>query len=146
MASVVEYGGKADNYTWTQTKDDVTIIVPIPKGTRARDIACEIKPTLLKVQLKASPTHLINGELYDRCVTDDSTWSIDGDNMEIVLTKIPIEDEKKQWWKSVIKGDPEIDTELIEASKFLDESLLKKIKENKLQQKKEEEEKKRQSK
>jgi hypothetical protein len=49
-----------------------------------------------------------------------------------------VDDEKKTWWKSVIKGDPEIDTELIEASKFLDESLLKKIKENK-QQKKEEE-------
>lgn len=62
--------------------------------------------------------------------------------MEIVLTKIPIDDEKKCWWKSVIVGDPEIDTELIEASKYLDESLIKKIKENKAQKAKEESEKK----
>jgi len=139
---VVDYGGEADNYKWTQTKDDVTVTVPIPKGTKARDIACEIKPTVLKLQLKASPTPLISGELYDRVVTDDSTWSIDGETLEIVLTKIPIDDEKKCWWKSVIKGHPEIDTELIEASKFLDESLLKKIKENKKLKKEEEEGKK----
>jgi hypothetical protein len=65
---------------------------------------------------------------------------VDGDNLEIVLTKIPVDDEKKQWWKSVVEGDPEIDTELIEASKFLDESLLKKIKENKQQKAQEEKE------
>lgn len=68
-------------------------------------------------------------------------FHIDGDNMEIILQKIPLDDEKKQWWKSVIKGHEEIDTELIEASKFLDESLLKKIKENKQQKKEEEKQK-----
>jgi hypothetical protein len=62
--------------------------------------------------------------------------------VEIVLAKMEVDDEKKQWWKSVIVGDPEIDTELIEASKYLDESLIKKIKENKQQKAKEESEKK----
>ena len=61
--------------------------------------------------------------------------------MEIVLTKQEVSDEKKQWWKSVVEGEPEIDTELIEASKYLDESLIKKIKENKMQKAKEESEK-----
>jgi len=138
MASVVEYGGKADNYAWTQTKEDVTVTVPIPKGTKARDINCLIKPNSLFLQLKGSPAPLIDGQLHDRVITQDSTWTIDGETLEIVLAKQPTEDEKKQWWKSVIPGHPEIDTELIEASKFLDESLLKKIKANKTQKKEEE--------
>lgn len=32
------------------------------------------------------------------------------------------------WWKGVIQGDPEIDVKKIEGSKYLDDSLLKKIK------------------
>lgn len=32
------------------------------------------------------------------------------------------------WWKSLVEGDPEIDLDLIEGSKYLDDSLLRKLK------------------
>jgi hypothetical protein len=35
---------------------------------------------------------------------------------------------KDVWWPSVIVGDKEIDVDLIEGSKYLDDSLLRKVK------------------
>ena len=40
---------------------------------------------------------------------------------------------KDAWWASLIVGDKEIDIDLIEGSKYLDDSLLKKVKAAKAQ-------------
>ena len=45
---------------------------------------------------------------------------------------------KDAWWPSLIVGDDEIDVDLIEGSKYLDDSLLKKVKAAKAQKKAEE--------
>lgn len=37
-------------------------------------------------------------------------------------------DEPGQWWPCVIKGHKQIDVKHIEGSKYLDDSLLKKVK------------------
>eukprot|EP01111_Echinosteliopsis_oligospora_P005376 TRINITY_DN1866_c0_g1_i1.p1 TRINITY_DN1866_c0_g1~~TRINITY_DN1866_c0_g1_i1.p1 ORF type:complete len:183 (-),score=50.64 TRINITY_DN1866_c0_g1_i1:82-588(-) len=135
MASVVEYGSEAKNYKWTQTDEEVIVNLKVQPGIRGRDILCEIKPNKLKVQIKGSTEPLIDGELCKTIKTDESTWCLDNGNMEITLRKVETTDEKKKWWKCVVLGDPEIDVELIEASKYLDESLLRQIKEKKANQK-----------
>lgn len=38
--------------SWAQTIDEVFIEVNVPKGTRGREIACEIKPKRIKCALK----------------------------------------------------------------------------------------------
>jgi len=134
-SSVVDYGGKTEKYSWIQGEEDVTITVSLPAGTRGKDIQCLIKSNSIKLNYKASPAPIIDGEFVYPVVVDESTWSIDEKGcVEIYLKKQITQDEKQKWWKSAIKGDSEIDTELIEASKYLDESLLRKMKEGKSRQ------------
>lgn len=44
-----------EKYAWTQTLQEVTVNVPIPTGTKARFVVCEIKKNHLKVGLKGQP-------------------------------------------------------------------------------------------
>ncbi|GLT63647.1 hypothetical protein SLA2020_361950 [Shorea laevis] len=99
-----------EKYSWTQTLQEVTVNVPVPKGTKSRLVVCEIKKNHLKVGLKGQPP-LIDGDLYKPLKVDDCYWSIeDESSLSILLTK----QDQMEWWKSLVKGDPEIDTQKVE--------------------------------
>lgn len=68
--------------------------------------------TKLKAKLKAGDQVLIEGEFYDRIKPEDSTWSIDEDSLILVLEK-----GNENIWKTVLKGDAEIDATKVENSK-----------------------------
>jgi hypothetical protein len=69
----------------------------------------DISNKKLKVGLKGQP-HIVNGELHKRVVVDDSLWTLDGNELSINLQK----DNKMEWWKCVIIGDPEINTQKVQ--------------------------------
>ncbi|KAG4172075.1 hypothetical protein ERO13_A12G250300v2 [Gossypium hirsutum] len=99
-----------ENYAWTQSLHEVTVNVPVPSGTRSKLVACEIKKNHLKVGLKGQPP-IIDGELFQAVKPDDCYWSIeDNRSISILLTK----HNQMEWWKSLVKGDPEIDTQKVE--------------------------------
>ncbi|KAJ4976978.1 hypothetical protein NE237_002084 [Protea cynaroides] len=99
-----------ENYSWTQTLQEVTVTVPVPPGTKSRFIACEIKKDRLKVGLKGQPP-IIDGDLYQSVKVDDCFWSIeDAKFISVLLTK----QNQREWWKCLVKGDPEIDTQKAE--------------------------------
>ncbi|XVF12664.1 hypothetical protein REPUB_Repub08aG0138400 [Reevesia pubescens] len=99
-----------EKYSWTQTLQEVTVNVPVPSGTRSRFVVCEIKKNHLTVGLKGQPP-VIDGELFQSVKPDDCYWSIeDSCSISILLTK----HNQMEWWKSLVKGDPEIDTQKVE--------------------------------
>ncbi|KAF3968342.1 hypothetical protein CMV_007749 [Castanea mollissima] len=99
-----------ENYSWTQTLEEVTLNVPVPTGTKSRSVVCEIKKNHLKVGLKGQPP-IIDGELFWPVKPDDCYWSIEDQSaISILLTK----HDKMERWKSIVKGDPEIDTQKVE--------------------------------
>jgi len=49
-----------------------------------------------------------------------------------------VHDSEKPWWESFLNGQPKIDVDLIEGSKYLDVSLLRKVKAEKQRKKLEE--------
>ncbi|XP_058095928.1 protein BOBBER 1-like [Magnolia sinica] len=99
-----------DKYSWTQTLQETTVNVPVPRGTKSRFITCEIKKNHLKVGLKGQPP-IIDGELFQPVKADDCFWSIEDEKyISILLTK----QNQMEWWKCLIKGDPEIDTQKVE--------------------------------
>ncbi|VAH69648.1 unnamed protein product [Triticum turgidum subsp. durum] len=99
-----------DNYSWAQQLPEVNLTVPVPEGTKGRSVVCEIKKDHLKVGLKGQPP-IIDGELHKPVKVEDCFWSIeDGSLLSILLTKR----NQSDWWKSLIKGDPEIDTQRAE--------------------------------
>ncbi|XP_027332678.1 protein BOBBER 1-like isoform X1 [Abrus precatorius] len=99
-----------EKYSWTQTLQEVNVSVPVPTGTKSRFVICEIKKNHLKVGLKGQPP-IIDGEVYRPVKPDDCYWSIEDQNtVSILLTK----HDQMEWWKCVVKGDPEIDTQKVE--------------------------------
>ncbi|KAI6697793.1 hypothetical protein NL676_017912 [Syzygium grande] len=99
-----------ENYSWTQTLQEVTVHVPVPKGTKGRFVVCDIKKNHLKVGLKGQPP-VIEGELFQTVKPDDCYWSLEDQSaISILLTK----HNQMEWWKSLVKGDPEIDTQKVE--------------------------------
>ncbi|KAI7902266.1 HSP20-like chaperone [Cokeromyces recurvatus] len=97
-------------YTWKQTLQDVDITISVPKGTRARDLDIVLKKDKLKVALKGQ-TAFIDGELSQTIKVDDSTWSVD-DQKEVLIHLEKV--NQMQWWDSVIKGAPKINTQKIQ--------------------------------
>jgi len=112
-------GGSEDNYRWDQTLSDVTISVPLPAGTRGKDLDVKIGKEKLFVKHKAQAAPLIDGPLFAVVKASDSMWNIeDGKLLVIELQKV----NQMEWWKTVIKGHKEIDTTKItpENSKLSD--------------------------
>lgn len=62
-------------YSWTQQLFDVDITVPVPKGTRARDLSVVIQKKKLSVGLKGKEP-ILTGELCKDIKVDESTWTL----------------------------------------------------------------------
>lgn len=68
-------GGRTDRFVWTQQLAEVSVSVPVPLGTRSRDLAVEIGKKRLRVGLKGQPP-LVDGELHKPVLVDDSCWTL----------------------------------------------------------------------
>lgn len=103
-------GADLSLYSWTQTLSEVSITIPVPKGTKGSMCSISISRSALKAGLKNAPAFL-DGLLYAPVVVDECLWNIsDGSLIEITLQKA----DTMQWWKSVVVGEPEIDTQQVE--------------------------------
>ncbi|KAJ6257521.1 hypothetical protein Dda_7306 [Drechslerella dactyloides] len=97
-------------YKWTQTIGEVDITIPVPPGTRGRDLVVDIKLTSVKVALKGQEA-IMEGTLYKSIALDDSTWSLADQKMiEIHLEK----QNKLEWWPHVLTHHPKIDVSKIQ--------------------------------
>ncbi|CAI9767718.1 unnamed protein product [Fraxinus pennsylvanica] len=64
-----------DNYSCGQSLQEVNVTVSVPRGTKSKLIACEIKKNHLKVGLKGQPS-VIDGELFQPIKVDYRLWSL----------------------------------------------------------------------
>lgn len=114
-------GGQTDKYVWEQTISDVTITVPLPPGTRSRDISCSIGRRHLKLAVCGAeavldadyPCDDRNGQcIWEQVKTEQSFWNFNDGKCTIYLEK-----ERECWWKSALHGDVEIDTTAVDSVK-----------------------------
>ncbi|KXS11771.1 CS-domain-containing protein [Gonapodya prolifera JEL478] len=96
-------------YKWRQTLLDVDVTVPVPKGTKGRDLTVVIARKKLKVGFKGKEP-IMEGELCAAVNSEDSTWLIDGTELVIHLEKV----NQQEWWKNVLTHHPAIDTTKIQ--------------------------------
>jgi hypothetical protein len=74
-----------------------------------------IKKKTLKVALKSAPKEpFIEGELHKEIVVDETLWSIETESDRKVLQIVYDKVDKMGWWKCVLVGDQEIDTQKVE--------------------------------
>ncbi|KAG2198637.1 hypothetical protein INT47_001776 [Mucor saturninus] len=97
-------------YVWKQTLQDVDITIPVPKGTRGRDLEVVLKKNQFKVGLKGK-TPIVEGELCQTIKVDDSTWTLE-DQKEVLVHLEKL--NQMQWWENVVKGAPKINTQKIQ--------------------------------
>lgn len=72
--------------SWAQTIDEVFIEVHVPKGTKGREIICEIRPKSIKFILKGK--EVFKGDLFGTVLADESTWVLeDNELVRIILVK-----------------------------------------------------------
>ncbi|KAE8716217.1 HSP20-like chaperones superfamily protein isoform 2 [Hibiscus syriacus] len=100
-----------ENYSWTQTLEEVTVSVPVPSGTSSRFVVFDIKKNRLKVRLEGQPP-VIDGELFqavkpEECYFDELVEENETDDnlsISIIVTKR----NQMEYWESLVKGDPAI--------------------------------------
>ena len=103
-------GGTTDNYVWTQTLSELNVTFSVPIGTKSRMLDVDIRNQHLRVGLKGQEP-IVDGPLHKRVIVDDSFWTLE-DNREIAINLQ--KDNKMEWWKCVIQGDPEINTSKVQ--------------------------------
>ncbi|KOS13468.1 hypothetical protein Malapachy_0018 [Malassezia pachydermatis] len=107
-------------YKWTQTLDHVEMMIPVPSGTRSKQVQLTLKRTSISVTVHGSI--IVEGALPKPILTDDSTWTIgtfsifkkayaedDGSLLSIYLEK----ENQNEWWPHVVTHHPKIDTRKI---------------------------------
>jgi len=62
-------------YSWKQELGEADIIVPVPKGTRAKHLNVVIEKKRLSVGLKGQE-NIMEGELCQEIKIEDSTWTL----------------------------------------------------------------------
>jgi N-terminal conserved domain of Nudc./CS domain len=123
-------GGSTSKFQWTQTLEEVTVIIGLPLGIKAKDLQVEFKSTSLLIRRKtqndaarvsstldeSDPSLILKGSWSNRIQPGESTWSMEGSVMLLTLHKA-----RKNWWNCVLVGDPTIDTSLIDSRRRLHE-------------------------
>ncbi|CAD5216626.1 unnamed protein product [Bursaphelenchus xylophilus] len=100
------------NYQWTQTLDEVEIVIPLRAGVplKSKDVAVEIKKRHLKVGVKGKEL-IIDGDLYDEIKAEEAQWILQ-DSKDVVVTLEKI--KGMTWWSRLITTDPEINTKKVQ--------------------------------
>ena len=75
-------------YKWKQELGEVDITVPVPKGTRARDLVVSIQKKRLSVGLKGKDK-IMDGELCKEIKVEESTWTVGTDAFDSVWKMAP---------------------------------------------------------
>jgi hypothetical protein len=104
-------GSQTDKYYWTQTLSEVDLKIPVPEGTKSKQIIVEFKPKKLKVGIKGQSNMIIDEELDKPIKSDDCLWTLeDGKLLNIVLSK----KNQMEWWSRVLISETEINTRKIQ--------------------------------
>jgi len=89
---------------------EVDINVPVPKGTRARDLVVTLEKKKLSVGFKGQDK-ILEGELCKEIKVEESTWTLE-DNQSVLIHLEKL--NKERWWENVLTHHPTIDTRKIE--------------------------------
>ncbi|KAG8694754.1 hypothetical protein FRC09_009623, partial [Ceratobasidium sp. 395] len=97
-------------YRWKQELGDLDVSVPLPKGTRARDLVVKIAKKKLSAGLKGQDP-ILEGELCKEIKVEESTWTVEDQCMLLIhLEKI----NQMNWWENVLTHHPKVDTRKIQ--------------------------------
>lgn len=86
-------------YTYIQTPEDITVVFRLSDEIAKSDVQVVFKPSHIEVLLHGKP--VLKGNLSNTIDTSSSTWIIDGEKLELTLSKA----EVGLMWQELVKGD-----------------------------------------
>lgn len=121
-------GAVRENYSWSQTISDLSVIVKIPEDLKTIDqLQVSIGPEDLKILIKSDKLKDCNEitewntflceQFCFKIRKDESYWSfVSGQHIIIHLEKVV-----ERWWEALLLGEPKIELTKIDCSRNLDE-------------------------
>lgn len=107
-------GGICKRYQWTQSSDELNVVLAVPEGTRAKHLSVSLNTSSVSISFKERPTEkLLDGTFFDKIRKDESTWSLEGSALLLTLDKL----KHGTWWETIIQGDEIIDTSLVDSTR-----------------------------
>ena len=91
-------------YEWDQTVDEVNVYITPPEGVTGKSLAVSIASDRVSVGIKGNPPYL-DCALTDRVVPSESTWTFEGGELSIELTKAA----RGKNWACVFAGHAHLD-------------------------------------
>ena len=114
-------GGETDNYRWIQTLKETTVYIHVPAGTKGKHVNVTYNSSKCEIGMKGKPA-LVKGEFFNKIRPDECTWTLEDSDEGRDIVLYLLKDNQMEGWRSVVKGDPEINTKKIvpENSKLSD--------------------------
>lgn len=109
LVPTAQRGAVYAHYSWSQTLKEVSVMVPVPPGTKARQLDVNIRRDHLRVGIKGEKP-IIDGALSEAVKVEDCMWNVLDNTIELTLSKV----DGMHWWRSVVVGDPEINTQKVD--------------------------------
>ncbi|MCL7051000.1 hypothetical protein MKW94_010929 [Papaver nudicaule] len=107
-------GWDMDTCSWTQSLQEVIVKVPVSEDTVSAAVAFEIKENHLKVGLKDNDPPILDEDLFQTVEVDECFWSMERGSSSRFICIILTKQNQMEWWKYLVKGEPEIDTQKVE--------------------------------
>lgn len=115
-------GGTTDRYKWTQTLEECSVLIGVDELS-SKELSVAIQPSRISVKSKKPLTKeagdekhvFVDGELVKPIVPSESTWTLEGGVLILVLYK-----REKTFWETVIQGDDRIDTTEVDSRRHID--------------------------
>ncbi|KFM81363.1 NudC domain-containing protein 1, partial [Stegodyphus mimosarum] len=111
---VEEQDPKPPLYTYIQTPEDITVYFRLPQHIKKTDIQIKFLPLHIEVSLQGKC--VLSGQLGNYIDTGKSTWIMDGEKLEVILSK----SETGLMWQELVKGN-------IQGEELMDPALINEI-------------------
>ncbi|XP_071553334.1 nudC domain-containing protein 3 isoform X1 [Temnothorax nylanderi] len=118
-------GAVRENYVWTQTLSDLDVLVKVPEHIKASKDTVKIDISSSEIRIAGKPSassansewdSIFDGKLSFKIRSGESTWSIEGNQINIHLEKA-----MERWWEALTVDEPKIDLNKIDCSKHFDD-------------------------
>jgi N-terminal conserved domain of Nudc./CS domain len=125
-------GGTTKRYTWTQTLEECTVLVPITKplpdsrSFRAKDFTVDFTSTHLYIGIKSGGSEeerLVDDDLAEAVIPSECTWTLEtnASASSAVLLIVLYKKQKTFWDRICMQDEEKIDTSLVDSRRHISE-------------------------
>mmetsp|Transcript_43512 Transcript_43512/g.90770 ORF Transcript_43512/g.90770 Transcript_43512/m.90770 type:complete len:139 (-) Transcript_43512:1637-2053(-) len=114
---------KEEAYTWSQTREELTINVVLPSGIRSDHVRCEVRAGIeiqISVAGQQCEKEILKGDLFN--AVGSSVWTIENHILTLELEK-----KQARFWPRALHGGAAVDVAALEKQEELNRQPVYKI-------------------